>query len=216
MTEKKMLEILLNEKFIAIFRGIPTDMVGEVGKAIAESGVRFIEITYNHKDPNLFITFAAQAQAVKDALGESVILGAGTVLTEEQVDFAVQCGCKFIVSPNTDVDVIKRVKELGCISIPGAMSPSEIVSAYKSGADVVKLYIIEDPQYVKYLQGPLGHIPLQATCNVSPSTIPVFMKAGVKLFGTRAFITNEMIEKKQYSEMSKAVTEYLNAIRNYK
>ena len=94
------------------------------------------------------------------------------------------------------------------------MSPSEIVRAHESGADVVKLYIVEDPQYVKYLQGPLGHIRYQATCNVSPETIPAFIKAGTSLFGTRAFITNEMLEKKQYDRMEEEVSRYIAAIKN--
>ena len=214
MTEKEILEEMLQEKLIAIFRGIPTGIIGDVAKAMVKAGVKFIEITYNHKSNDVNGDFKAQVEAVKAAVGDQAVIGAGTVLTVEQTEYAYANGCRFIVSPNTDEGVIRKAKELGCVSVPGAMSPSEIVRAHDAGADVVKLYIVEDPQYIKYLQGPLGHIKYQATCNVSPETIPAFLKAGTSLFGTRAFITNEMLEKKQYDRMEEEVSRYIAAIRN--
>ena len=214
MTEREILVEMLHEKLIAIFRGISTEIIGDVAKAMVKAGVKFIEVTFNQKSDDIKGSFKAQIEAVKAAVGNSIVLGAGTVLTVEQAVYAVENDCRFIVSPNTDEAVIKKAKELGCISIPGAMSPSEIVKAHDAGADVVKLYIVEEPQYVKYLQGPLGHIKYQATCNVSPETIPAFLKAGTSLFGTRAFITNEMLENKQYDRMEEEVSKYIAAIKN--
>ena len=207
------LATLREEKFVAIMRGIPTEKIGEVAKASVAGGIKFVEITYDHKkeDPKAF--FAEQIEAVKAAVGDTAYVGAGTVLTVDQVNWAYEHGAQYIVSPNTNDDVIRRTKELGLVSVPGAMSPSEIVHAYDLGADIVKLYIIEDPQYVKFLMGPLGHIPYQATCNVSIDTIPTWLAAGAKCFGTRAFITNDLIEKEDYAEITRRAAAHVKAIK---
>ena len=210
----KILETLRQEMFVAIMRGIPTDKIGEVAKASVAGGVKFVEITYDQKKEDPKAYFKEQIEAVKAAVGDTAYLGAGTVLTVDQVNWAVENGAQYIVSPNTNDDVIRRTKELGLVSVPGAMSPSEIVHAYDLGADIVKLYIIEDPLYVKFLQGPLGHIPYQATCNVSLETIPQWLKAGAKCFGTRAFITNDLIENCDYEEITRRAAAHVKAIRD--
>ena len=213
MEEKNILKTLQKEKFICIFRGIPTEKAADVAKALAAGGAKFIEITYNHKCADPMEEFKKQFEAVKAAVGDAVFLGAGTVLTTEQVDFAKDLGAAYIVSPNTDERVIRRVKEYGMVSIPGAMSPSEIVFARACGADIVKLYIVEDLQYIKYLQGPLGHIPMQLTCGVSVDTIPKALDAGIKCFGTRAFITDDLIKASDYAAITERMKEHLAAIK---
>ena len=189
------------EKLIVIFRGVPTEDAADVARALADGGVKFIEITYNHckDDPEAY--FEEQMMAVKAAVGDRVCMGAGTVLTVDQVELACRLGAGYIVSPNSNDAVIKRTKEL------------EIVHARDCGADIVKLYIVDDINHVKYLMGPLGHIPMQATCNVSLDTIPQFLKAGIKAFGTRAFLTNDLIEKKDYKEIEKRAREHIEIIK---
>lgn len=171
------------------------------------------KFTYNHckDDPEAY--FEEQMMAVKAAVGDRVCMGAGTVLTVDQVELACRLGAGYIVSPNSNDAVIKRTKELDMVSIPGAMTPTEIVHARDCGADIVKLYIVDDINHVKYLMGPLGHIPMQATCNVSLDTIPQFLKAGIKAFGTRAFLTNDLIEKKDYKEIEKRAREHIEIIK---
>ena len=175
------------EKLIVIFRGVPTEDAADVARALADGGVKFIEITYNHckDDPEAY--FEEQMMAVKAAVGDRVCMGAGTVLTVDQVELACRLGAGYIVSPNSNDAVIKRTKE--------------------------KLYIVDDINHVKYLMGPLGHIPMQATCNVSLDTIPQFLKAGIKAFGTRAFLTNDLIEKKDYKEIEKRAREHIEIIK---
>ena len=201
------------EKLIVIFRGVPTEDAADVARALADGGVKFIEITYNHckDDPEAY--FEEHMMAVKAAVGDRVCMGAGTVLTVDQVELACRLGAGYIVSPNSNDAVIKRTKELDMVSIPGAMTPTEIVHARDCGADIVKLYIVDDINHVKYLMGPLGHIPMQATCNVSLDTIPQFLKAGIKAFGTRAFLTNDLIEKKDYKEIEKRAREHIEIIK---
>lgn len=213
MSGKKVLEGIEKEKLIVIFRGVPTEEAAGVAKALADGGVKYIEITYNHRknDPEKY--FEEQMLAVKNAVGDRVCIGAGTVLTVEQVELACRLGAGYIVSPNTNEAVIRRTKELDMVSIPGAMTPTEIVYARDCGADIVKLYIVDDVSHVKYLMGPLGHIPMQATCNVSIETIPQFLQAGIKAFGTRAFLTNDLIESRDYNEIQRRAREHIEVIK---
>ena len=183
------------EKLIVIFRGVPTEDAADVARALADGGVKFIEITYNHckDDPEAY--FEEQMMAVKAAVGDRVCMGAGTVLTVDQVELACRLGAGYIVSPNSNDAVIKRTKELDMVSIPGAMTPTEIVHARDCGADIVKLYIVDD----------INHVSLD--------TIPQFLKAGIKAFGTRAFLTNDLIEKKDYKEIEKRAREHIEIIK---
>jgi 2-dehydro-3-deoxyphosphogluconate aldolase/(4S)-4-hydroxy-2-oxoglutarate aldolase len=213
MLSKDVFTTLMNEKLVAIFRGVPLDEVGPVSTALAEAGIKFIELTYNQCSENPKEDFAAQMKEARDAVGDKVYIGAGTVLSVEQVDWAHEVGAEYIVSPITKGDVIKRTKELGLMSIPGANTPTEIVYAYECGADMVKLYIIDEVKQVKYLMGPIGHIPMQATCGVTLDSIPEFMKAGIKAFGTRAFLTDDLIHKKDYAGMKDLAKKYIEQVK---
>ena len=102
--------------------------------------------------------------AVAAELGSDLIVGAGTVLTTEQAEAAVKAGAKFLLSAVVDKAVICRAKELGAVMIPGAMTPTEILDAYRWGADIVKVFPAGTmgPDYLKAVRGPLPHIPLMA------------------------------------------------------
>lgn len=213
MENKRAVQDLMEEKLVAIFRGVPTEKAADVAKALKEGGVKFFEVCFNQSSQDIKEEFKKQFEAVKQAVGEDGYVGAGTVLTVEQVDFVKEMGGEIIVSPCTDENIIRRAKELEMICIPGAMTPTEIQNAYAAGADVVKMYVVEDPHYVQMLKGPLGHIPLQITCNVSTDTIPEFMKAGVKAFGTKAMLPDAMVKAGDYAGIREKARQFVEAIR---
>lgn len=213
MSHESVLSRIFEEKLIVIFRGISQEQIAEIATSAVEGGAKFIEVTFNQKSKTIDQDFINQITAVKNAIGARACVGAGTVLTTHQTKLAKEMGAEYIVSPNTNKDVIELTKKLGMVSIPGAYSPTEIVNAWEYGADIVKLYIEDDPTHVKYLQGPLGHIPMQIVCNVSLETIPQFLKAGIKAFGTRAFITEDLIRNKNYAGIKKATENFIQAIR---
>lgn len=213
MENKRAVQDLMEEKLVAIFRGVPTEKAADVAKALKEGGVKFFEVCFNQSSQDIKEEFKKQFKAVKRAVGEDGYVGAGTVLTVEQVDFVKEMGGEIIVSPCTDENIIRRAKELEMICIPGAMTPTEIQNAYAAGADVVKMYVVEDPHYVQMLKGPLGHIPLQITCNVSTDTIPEFMKAGVKAFGTKAMLPDAMVKAGDYAGIREKARQFVEAIR---
>ena len=160
---------------IAILRGITTPEVPEVCDALFSAGIKLLEIPLNSPDACTSI-----AAAVKHC-GDRQMVGAGTVLSVDDVRAVHAAGGKFIISPNTDTDVIKETKKLGMISIPGFFTASEGFTALKAGADYLKLFpAILGPSYVKDLKAVIK-APILAVGGVNLQNIPDFMQlcAGV-------------------------------------
>lgn len=173
-------EIVLETKLIAIMRRVPENHLAETARALCRGGVRAMEITFDHERPDCARALARQLHILCEAVGDQALVGAGTVLTPEEVDIAAEAGARLIVSPNTDENVIRRTKERGLLSCPGAMTPSEIVAAHAAGADIVKLFPVQqlDASFIKAMRGPLGHIPLLAVGGTDETNAAEFVRAG--------------------------------------
>ena len=127
-------------------------------------------------------------------MNSDLIIGAGTVLTVEDVKMAADSGARFIISPDTNYPVIKETKKLDLISIPGAMSPTEIVRAYDAGADFVKVFpaSVLGVEYIKAVKGPLKHIPLVAVGGINKDNATAFLSAGALALG----VGGNLVDKK--------------------
>ena len=122
-------EQILQEKIIVIVRGTYGEDLLTLSNALYAGGIRFMEVTFDQKDPACLEKTAQAIAMLTSAHRGRMSFGAGTVLTEAQVDAAAAAGAKFIISPNTDPDVIRRTKELGLLSIPGSRLSSSSSSA---------------------------------------------------------------------------------------
>ena len=178
---------------IAILRGITPAEVPEVCDRLFAAGIRLLEIPLNSPEP-----FKSIALAAEHCKGRQLV-GAGTVLTPEDVREVKNAQGTFIISPNTDIDVIRETKRLGLISIPGFFTASEGFAALKAGADFLKLFpACLGPGYVKDLKAVIK-APILAVGGVNAANIPDFMKvcAGVGI-GSALYKpgkTPEQIEK---------------------
>ena len=173
---KQQFESLLQEcPIIAILRGITPEEVPAVCDVLFEAGIKILEIPLNSPD-----VFRSIQTAAAHCSGRQMV-GAGTVLTPEDVRNVKAAGGTFIVSPNTDSDVIKETKACGLLSMPGFFTASEGFTALKAGADYLKLFpAILGPSYVKDLQAVIK-APIFAVGGVNAGNIPDFLKlcAGV-------------------------------------
>ncbi|HBF36455.1 MAG TPA: 2-dehydro-3-deoxyphosphogluconate aldolase [Firmicutes bacterium] len=206
---------LLAEKIIAIIRGIGSDKMKETVGALLEGGVKLLEVTFDQQDKNKELDTLKSLEIIKREFGERVCLGVGTVLTTEQVMSAVSAGAEYVISPNTDVKVIQKVKELGKISIPGALTPSEMVTAYNAGADIVKLFPagVLGIEYIKALLAPLSHIPVVAVGGISVENIDQFINAGVKGVGVGGNLVNKKaIYSGEYYKITQTAQAYKKKI----
>ena len=218
MNHEEVKSLLLDKKLVVIFRRIPVEQIGRVSEALVRGGVKLLEVTFDQQSQDPAADYARSIEQVRHAVGDALCLGAGTVLSCGQVRTAREAGAEFILSPNTDIDVIRLTRQLGMVSVPGAMTPSEIVTAWNAGADIVKLFPAEDLgyHYIWNIRGPLPHIPLLATGGVNPETIPQFLAQGVSAVGTGVSIVDrKLLAAGDYDGIEALARAHVDAINNF-
>ncbi|MFC4563406.1 bifunctional 4-hydroxy-2-oxoglutarate aldolase/2-dehydro-3-deoxy-phosphogluconate aldolase [Nocardiopsis mangrovi] len=157
-----VLSLVREHRAMVIYRGQPAERCLELTDLLYSEGIRLFEVTLNSGEP-----FAALT-ALRERYGDEVPIGAGTVMTADDVSRAADAGARFIVCPHVDEAVIERAKALGLGVVPGAFTPTEIVHAVRLGADLVKVFPIGPvgAGYLRQLKGPLPDVPLLATGGV--------------------------------------------------
>lgn len=185
MTHEQALSVVKKERLVAILRGVPMDRVDGVVGALVRGGVRVLEFTFDHGGADDLAANARKIARTVERFGGDVLVGCGTALTVAEVDAAHDAGACLVISPNVEEAVIRRARELGMVSMPGALTPTEIVRAWEAGADIVKLFPAGELGlgYIKAVRGPLAHIPMSAVGGVKPENVPDFLNAGICGFG---------------------------------
>ena len=208
---------LMDEKLIVIARDMENEKIIPLAKALFKGGIRILEITFTLKAPESFKSTGKTIKSVIDHFGDDILMGAGTVVTPELVDIAADAGALYIVSPNTDINVIKRTKDRGLVSIPGALTPSECMTAFNAGADFIKLFPIGElgPGYLKAVKAPLSHLKFVCTGGVNDKNIPDFIKAGAVGFGVGGNLVNkEWIDASQFDKITELAKRYVEAVNS--
>ncbi|WP_373536979.1 bifunctional 4-hydroxy-2-oxoglutarate aldolase/2-dehydro-3-deoxy-phosphogluconate aldolase [Microcoleus sp.] len=179
MNNQSWLTLLKKHRAIAVIRSSEKELAWQMASAVAAGGFLFIEITWNtHKAAELIAELRSEFPTFS--------IGTGTLLNLEQLQQAIDCGAQFLFTPHTDVAMIKTAVDAGVPIVPGAFSPTEIVTAWQAGATCVKVFPISGlggAAYLKSLQGPLGHIPLIPTGGVTVENAKVFIDAGAIAVG---------------------------------
>ena len=211
-----LVDLLLEKKIIAIVRGTYGEDLRNLALALYKGGIRFIEVTFDQKDPNCLEKTSAAIKMLGSLKTESSVeplcLGAGTVLNVEQVQTAYDAGAEYIVSPNTNAKVIAKTKELGMLSIPGAMTPTEILQAHDLGADVVKLFPSASLglNYVKDILAPISHVNIIATAGITEENFASFLALGLKGAGISGRLTDKnLIASENWSELTQRAQRFV-------
>lgn len=205
---------LLDSKIVAIVRGIPEAQVVDLGEALYAGGIRCMEVTFDQSSEEKSAETLRSIQMLTRALGGRMCIGAGTVMSAEQVQRAADAGALYMISPNIDRDVIERTKELGLVSIPGAMTASEVAFAHACGADIVKIFPAGSlgPDYFKSILGPLKHIRLQATGGVNVDNCAAFLAAGAVGLGIGGNLVDKRLAAQgRFDELTGIAREYVRA-----
>lgn len=174
-------------QLVAIIRGLAPHDVLAVAEALYAGGIRILEVTMNSIEP------LAAIRSVSGTLGGRMVVGAGTVLDASMAEAAVLAGARFVLSPIVALDVIKAAKDLNVVSIPGAYTATEIYTAYKNGADIVKVFPATSPAYIRDIAGPLPQIPLLPTGGITPANVKDYKRAGAVGFG----VGSALVDAKQ-------------------
>ena len=161
---EKTVEWALKEKIIAIVRGMEAKDCLRVAQALYDGGIRLMEITYDQRDPAQWAKTADAIGKIAEAFEGRMLVGAGTVTTPELVTRTRDAGGQFIISPDTNPAVSARTRELELVSMPGAMTPSEILAAHAAGADLVKLFPAAalGSAYLQAVRSPISHVRIMA------------------------------------------------------
>src|SRR5690625_1743026 len=207
----KALQKILNEKLVGIIRGFETEDALSIAKALSEGGVNIFEITLNSNKP--FHTI----ERVTDELGDKVLVGAGTVLDPESARSALAAGAQFILSPTVNLETIKLTKRYGAVSIPGAFTPTEILTAYEEGGDIIKVFLASTlgPSFVKDIKGPLDQIKLLPTGGVNLNNVSAYIQAGVAGVGLGSSLVNktEKVSQLYLNKLTENARQFVEAIK---
>jgi 2-dehydro-3-deoxyphosphogluconate aldolase/(4S)-4-hydroxy-2-oxoglutarate aldolase len=175
---------------VAVARNLPADTVRAVADALLRGGVRALEITLNDPEDRALETLRV---AARHAAGTDLDIGAGTVLTIDAAERAVDVGARFLVSPHTDPGLVEWAAERNVACFPGAFTPTEILAAWRAGAAAVKLFpaSVAGPAFVREFRGPFPHIPLLPTGGVTAETAPDFIRAGAIAVGLGSWLIGD-------------------------
>ena len=211
----KIINSVLENKIIVIVRGVARDKLIPLAQAMYEGGIRLLEITFSADGSTSDEVTGDNIKMLVDHFGDRLHVGAGTVLTEKQVELVKEAGGKFIISPDTNERVIKRTRELSLVSMPGALTPTEIMTAHTAGADFVKLFPVSSlgAEYVKAVKAPLSHVKLLAVGGIHDKNMAEYIKAGVCGFGIGSNITDKaLINAGEFEKITALARKYVNAL----
>ena len=206
MSKDTVLNQILDTGVVAIMRASSSDQLLSAAEAILEGGVSAIEVTMT--TPNA-MEVIRQATA---RFGSQVLFGVGTVLDSETARAAILAGAQFVVCPTLNLGTIQICNRYSVPVMPGAYTPTEILTAWEAGADVVKVFpaSVGGPDFIKALRGPLPHIRLAAVGGVNVNTTADFFRAGVSVVGVGGELVNQkLLDARDF----KTITERAQAFR---
>jgi 2-dehydro-3-deoxyphosphogluconate aldolase/(4S)-4-hydroxy-2-oxoglutarate aldolase len=200
MNALQSLQKILSGGVIAIMRAPSAAQLLDAAKAIYEGGVDVIEVTMTTPG-----ALSVVEQAVSQ-FGEQVLFGAGSVLDPETARLAILAGAQFVVSPTLNLDTIEMCKRYSVPVIPGAYTPTEILTAWEHGADIVKVFpaSVGGPAYIKAIKAPLPQVRLAAVGGVTVENTAQFFSAGIDVVGVGAELVNaRLLESGAFDEITR-------------
>lgn len=212
ITEKE----ILKHKIIAISRGISSNQIRKTAEALLLGGVCLMEVTFCPGNEKASEETLYNIELLHKEFGSQMHIGAGTVLTVEQVKLAAEVGAEYIISPNTNLEVIGASKKLGLVSMPGAMTPTEAQCAWEAGADFVKIFPAADlgAGYIRAMLSSLSQLRLIATGGIDASNIGAFLRAGSVGFGVGGSLINrQAIAQGDFQKVTEAARQMVEIVQ---
>ena len=212
---EEIISAIEKNKIIVIVRGVEKENLIPLAEAMYEGGIRLLEITFSANGKITDKQTAENIKMLSEHFDGRMYIGAGTVLKESQVELVKKARGGFIISPDTNEAVVTKTRELGLVSMPGALTPTEIQAAHRSGADFVKLFPISNlgSNYVRAVKAPLSHIKLLAVGGIYDENIAEYLSAGVSGFGIGSNITNKkLIANGEFDKITALARKYVTAL----
>jgi 2-dehydro-3-deoxyphosphogluconate aldolase/(4S)-4-hydroxy-2-oxoglutarate aldolase len=211
----EIIKAIETHKIIAILRRIRMKDFIQTVDALYKGGIRLMEVTFDQAGEFTEETTLEQIKLIKSHYNGQVLAGAGTVMNVRQVKAAYEAGAGYIISPNTNKDVIEEAVRLGLVSMPGALTPTEIQNAHEWGADFVKVFPADDmgPGYIKSISAPLNHIKLIAVGGISSDNLADYIKAGAVGVGVASsLVDRKLIESGRFDSLTELARQFTGKI----
>jgi 2-dehydro-3-deoxyphosphogluconate aldolase/(4S)-4-hydroxy-2-oxoglutarate aldolase len=213
MSRDAILKRILDGGIVAVVRAESGESLVKVVQALAEGGVTAAEITFTVPDAVDVI------RQVRKEVGDAVVLGAGTVLDAETARVALLAGAEYIVAPALNLEVIRLCRRYDTPVMPGALTPTEVLTAWEAGADIVKIFPADvgGPAYLKALRAPLPQVRMMPTGGVDLNTAESFLKAGACCLG----IGGSLVEAKavaagDFTRIGELARQYAAIVRRFR
>jgi 2-dehydro-3-deoxyphosphogluconate aldolase/(4S)-4-hydroxy-2-oxoglutarate aldolase len=194
---------------LGIIRGIRADEVEPVAEAIVSGGLESVEITMNTEGAPALI------RKMVDRASGRFMVGAGTVLSTDELKLALDSGATFIVMPTLIRDVVELCVKKGIPVFPGALTPQEIYDAWQAGASMVKVFPAKvfGPEYFREVRGPFNNIKLLACAGVTPENMGEYFKNGASAvsFGASVF-SRDLLDRKDFSTIQSRIRDYISRL----
>ncbi len=204
-----VLDRILDCGVVAVLRADSSSELLDVSKALREGGVVAIEVT---------MTVPGALKLIEEAASQmqDTIVGVGSVLDPETARSAILAGAEYVVSPILNLDVIQMAKRYGKVVMPGAFTPTEILTAWQAGADVVKVFPASagGPSYFKDIKGPLPQVRLMPTGGVDIKTTPEFIKAGACAVGAGSAMADKVaVANRDWKKLTETASGFVEVVR---
>ncbi|HZZ81188.1 MAG TPA: bifunctional 4-hydroxy-2-oxoglutarate aldolase/2-dehydro-3-deoxy-phosphogluconate aldolase [Gemmataceae bacterium] len=210
MSKEDQLRQVLDSGIVAVVRSQDSAQLVEVVRALADGGVNVVEITMSVPGALDVI------KAVRSALGERVLLGAGTILDPETCRMALLAGAEYIVSPTLNLEVIRLCQRYDKLVMPGAFTPTEILTAWEAGADIVKVFPADvvGPAFFKAIKGPLPQVRVMPTGGVDLTTAASFLKAGACCLGLGGqLVEPDAVKSRNFTRIRTLAEQYVAIVK---
>ena len=207
------LKFIEQNGIVAVIRKIEPTILEEVVNALVTGGIKVIEITVDSDNSYQSIT------KLKEKYGNELLVGAGTVLDVPTAKTAIDADADFIFSPTFNEETIRLTNQYGRISIPGVLTPTEILNAYAAGADILKVFpgAALGANYFKDVLGPLTHIPLMPTGGVNLTNLKTFLNNGAMAVGIGgSLMDKELIENRDFDGIQSLANQYVTLFKEVK
>ncbi|MCR1834563.1 bifunctional 4-hydroxy-2-oxoglutarate aldolase/2-dehydro-3-deoxy-phosphogluconate aldolase [Oceanobacillus caeni] len=206
-----IIDEIKKNKIVAVIRKSNKENIVPILKALSNGGVKSVEITA--ETPNV----GGIIETAVNQIGEEVNIGAGTVLDPETAKTVIMAGAKFIVSPTLNTEMLKLTNSYGILNIPGVMTPSEILTAYENGAQMVKVFPAEilGPNYIKNILGPLPHVQAMVTGGITIENMNEYLAKGSVAVGIGSNLVNasKLKTKEDYNDLTKRANQYTRKLK---
>src|SRR5947209_7337537 len=210
MSREEQLRRVLDGGIVAVVRSPDADRLVDVCRALADGGVTTVEITMSVPDALTVL------RRVRAALGDQVLLGAGTILDAETARAALLSGAEYLVAPTLNLDVIRLCRRYSKLVMPGAFTPTEILAAWEAGADIVKVFPADvvGPAFFKAMRGPLPQIRLMPTGGVDLTTAAAFLQAGACCLGVGGqLVEPRAVAERNFGRIRDLARQYVAVVR---